>query len=51
VLEKAEIGGVGAIRLKMHAYKGAAGQSLEKIEGKHPPHVLLELDFWALMPQ
>lgn len=51
VLEKAEIGGIGAIRLKMHAYKGDAGQSLEKVEGKHPPHVLLELDFWALMPQ
>jgi len=50
VLDKAEIGGIGAIRLRMQAYTGAAGQSLEKVDGKFPPHVLLDLDYWALMP-
>lgn len=51
VLEKAEIDGIGAIRLRLQAYTGPAGQSLEKVEGKFPPHVLLDLDFWALIPQ
>ena len=51
VLDKAEIGAIGAIRLRMQAYAGDSGQSLEKIEGKFPPHVLLDLDFWALMPR
>jgi len=51
VLETAEIGGFGAIRLRMQAYTGDAGQSLEKVDGKPPAHQLLDLDFWALMPQ
>lgn len=51
VLEKADIGGIGAIRLRMQAYTGESGQSLAKVEGKFPPHVLLDLDFWALMPK
>ncbi len=50
VLDKAEIGGIGAIRLQMLAYRGDAGQDLSRQDGKYPPHVLLELDFWALMP-
>ncbi len=51
VLDKAEIGDIGAIRLRLQAYTGNAGQGLEKVDGKHPSHVLLDLDFWALMPQ
>ena len=50
VLDTAEINGIGALRLRLQAYKGDAVQSLEKIDGKHPPHLLLDLDFWALMP-
>ncbi len=46
-----EIGDVGAIRIRMQAYTGDAGQSLEKVDGKPPSHVLLDLDFWALMPK
>jgi len=51
VLDKAEIGGIGAVRLRMQAYTGAAGQSLENVDGKPPAHLLLDLDFWALMPK
>ncbi len=50
VLDKAETGGTGAIRLRLQAYTGDAGQRLEKTDGKFPPHMLLDLDFWALMP-
>ena len=50
VLEKAEIGGIGAIRLRMQAYTGDAGQSLEMVGGKPPAPLLLDLDFWAVMP-
>ena len=50
VLDKAEVNGIGAVRLRLQAYTGAAGQSLDKVEGKYPPHVLLDLDYWALMP-
>ncbi len=50
VLEKAKIGGVGAIRIRLLAYTGEAGRALEKQDGKYPPHVLLDLDYWALMP-
>lgn len=51
VLDKAETGapGVGAIRLRLVATKGAAG-TLKTAEGKYPPEVLLDLDYWALMP-
>ena len=51
VLDKAETGapGVGAIRLRLVATKGAAG-TLKTAEGKYAPEVLLDLDYWALMP-
>ncbi len=51
VLDKAEIGGIGAIRLRLQAYTGDTGQSLEKLDGKPPAHLLLDLDYWALMPR
>ncbi|ETD82464.1 MaoC family dehydratase [Rhodobacter capsulatus] len=53
VLDKAETGapGVGAIRLRLVAVKqGAAPFALKGADGKYLPEVLLDLDYWALMP-
>ena len=43
--------GVGAIRLRLVAVTaaGVAGSRLDSA-GKYLPHVLLDLDYWALMP-
>ena len=41
--------GVGAIRLRLVATKGAAG-ALRGEDGKYANDVLLDLDYWALMP-
>jgi 2-methylfumaryl-CoA hydratase len=41
--------GVGAIRLRLVATKGNAG-ALKGDDGKYLPEVLLDLDYWALMP-
>ncbi len=43
--------GVGAIRLRLVAVnaEGQAG-ALRDAEGRYLPHVLLDLDYWALMP-
>ena len=51
VLDMAETDtpGVGAIRLRLVATKGAAGE-LRGGDGKYLPEVLLDLDYWALMP-
>jgi 2-methylfumaryl-CoA hydratase len=51
VLGKAETSapGVGAIRLRLVATRGAAF-ALRGEDGKHLPDVLLEMDYWALMP-
>ncbi len=51
VLDKAETGapGVGALRLRLVATRGAAGV-LKGEDGKYHPDVLLDLDYWALMP-
>ncbi len=51
VLDKAETDrpGVGAIRLRLVATRGAAG-ALKGADGKYLPEVLLDLDYWALMP-
>ena len=51
VLDKAETtaAGVGAIRLRLVATKGTAG-ALRGEDGKYLPEVLLDLDYWALMP-
>ena len=51
VLDVAETSapGVGAIRLRLVATKGAAG-ALKGDDGKYLPDVLLDLDYWALMP-
>jgi len=52
VLDKAEVDapGVGAIRLRLVATKGEAG-ILKGEDGKYNPSVLLDLDYWALMPE
>jgi 2-methylfumaryl-CoA hydratase len=42
--------GVGAIRLRLVATKGKAGD-LRGADGKYLPEVLLDLDYWALMPR
>ncbi len=53
VLDKAETPapGVGAIRLRLVAVKaGAAPFTLRGEDGKYAPEVLLDLDYWALIP-
>jgi 2-methylfumaryl-CoA hydratase len=51
VLDRAETlaPGVGALRLRLVATKGAAG-ALRGADGKYLPEVLLDLDYWALVP-
>ena len=52
VLDKAETSapGVGAIRLRLVATKGGQPFDLRGEDGKYLPHVLLDLDYWALIP-
>lgn len=51
VLDRAETTapGVGALRLRLVATRGAPGV-LHGPDGKHHPDVLLDLDYWALIP-
>jgi 2-methylfumaryl-CoA hydratase len=54
VLDKAPTGnpGIGAIRLRLVATRhGAPVFALKGDDGKYHPDVLLDLDYWALMPQ
>ena len=46
-----EAPGVGAIRLRLVATKGGAPFELRGEDGKYLPNVLLDLDYWALMPR
>ena len=53
VLDKAETAtpGVGAIRLRLVATRGTvASGTLKDGNGKYLPDVLLDLDYWALLP-
>ena len=53
VLDKAETSapGVGALRLRLVAHKPEADPfALKGDDGKYAPGVLLDLDYWALMP-
>ncbi|MCM2563440.1 MaoC family dehydratase [Lutimaribacter sp. EGI FJ00015] len=52
VLDKAKTNapGVGAIRLRLVATRGGAPFALKGEDGKYLPDVLLDLDYWALMP-
>ncbi|MEM7521643.1 MAG: MaoC family dehydratase [Pseudomonadota bacterium] len=53
VLDKAETAapGVGAIRLRLVATKGGDPFALRGADGKYLPDVLLDLDYWALIPK
>ncbi len=53
VLDKADTDapGVGAIRLRLVATSGGAPFALKGEDGKYLPEVLLDLDYWALMPK
>ena len=52
VLDKAETGapGVGAVRLGLVATKDGTVGHARGEDGKYRPGVLLDLDYWALMP-
>jgi 2-methylfumaryl-CoA hydratase len=52
VLDKARTSapGVGAIRLRLVATKGGKPFELRGEDGKYLPTVLLDLDYWALIP-
>ncbi len=51
VLDKAELApGISALRLRLVARKGGDAFTLKGENGKYLPHVLLDLDYWALMP-
>ncbi|MFY0635163.1 MAG: MaoC family dehydratase [Vannielia sp.] len=54
VLDAAEISDdIGALRLRLVAVKGAESLAgdLKGDDGKYLPHVLLDLDYWALLPR
>ena len=42
--------GVGAMRLRLVAHKGVNAGVLRGADGKYDPNVLLDLDYWAVMP-
>ncbi|MDW4499067.1 MaoC family dehydratase [Sulfitobacter sp. D35] len=52
VLDKAETAapGVGALRLRLVAMRGTKPFALRGEDGKYLPDVLLDLDYWALIP-
>ena len=52
VIDKAEVPapGVAALRLRLVATRGAAG-ALRGADGNYLPEVLLDLDYWVLMPE
>ncbi|MBY5973852.1 MaoC family dehydratase [Ferrimonas balearica] len=53
VLDRAETGapGVGALRLRLVATSGGEPFTLRGEDGKYLSHVLLDLDYWALVPR
>ncbi|MDH3265137.1 MAG: hypothetical protein OEM24_14215, partial [Paracoccaceae bacterium] len=53
VLDKAETSapGIGALRLRLVATKGGEPFVLKGEDARYLPHVLLDLDYWALMPR
>ncbi len=52
VLDKAPaaVPGAGLLRLRLVATKGETGFDLRGEDGRHLPDILLDLDYWALMP-
>jgi len=58
VVEKAELPGrrdVGALRLRLSAVKNVSAKELAGVpallSGTKEPHIVLELDYWALLPR
>ncbi|MGX9356579.1 MaoC family dehydratase [Roseobacteraceae bacterium S113] len=53
VLDKAETSapGVGAMRLRLVAYKSGEAFELRGDDGKYCPGVLLDLDYWVFVPR
>ena len=53
VLDKADTDkpGVGALRLRLVATKGGEPFKLKGEDGKYLPDVLLDLDYWSLIPK
>ena len=53
VLDRAETSapGVGALRLRLVATSGGEPFTLRSEDGKYLSHVLLDLDYWALVPR
>jgi 2-methylfumaryl-CoA hydratase len=58
VVEKAELPGrrdVGALRLRLNAVKNVPASELGSVgsllSGTKDPHIVLELDYWALLPR
>jgi len=53
VIDKAdtEAPGVGALRMRLVATKGGDVGALKGDDGKYLPDVLLDLDYWVLMPR
>jgi 2-methylfumaryl-CoA hydratase len=52
VLDKAKVNdSIGALRVRMVATKGASADfPLRGVDGKYEPDVLLDLDYWCLVP-
>ena len=52
VLDKAKINdSIGALRIRMVATKGSSAEfALRGADGKYDPDVLLDLDYWCLIP-
>lgn len=42
---------VGALRLRLVAHSGLDGHDVRDENGKYKPEVLLDMDYWALMPR
>jgi 2-methylfumaryl-CoA hydratase len=53
VLDKADLGGAGALRLRLVATRDrpCADFPDKDVEGKYPPEVILDFDYWAAIPK
>ena len=53
VLDKADLGAAGAVRLRLVATKDAPCAAFpdKDADGKYPPEVILDFDYWAAIPK
>ena len=53
VLDKADLGSCGALRLRLVATKDAPCSAFpdKDADGKYPPEVILDFDYWAAVPK